>query len=642
MKFTAVKKIGLWLTLSAIGTFISPVSGQEMSKKELNDRAMQYFEAEKYLKAATDFEVLYNMFPKDSRYAYYLGRSYFHANQKLDEAVDLLKYAATRNYGDNTYYYLGRAYHLNYQFDDAILAFLTFKKTAKSNDIKEYQIDYWIDVSNRAREDIKVAQIVAIEREKSVPANTLESAFDDELPGSYVYVPNAFRSPEDIEMNYQTLMFLPDDPQVGEYLYFESHSRKNREGLDIFRVEILSAEDFSLPEPLPGIINTGYDESHPYFDRQTGTLYFSSKGHNTMGGYDIFKCKYDTFRSEWTTVEKLNFPINSTCDEILYSALSRDGRSLFLSNRSTALNEYNAYTISGREQPEFVTLTNRDEVLANAFFETSGEADHVKQVYKKYEQGTLTEDELKKFDSPVIEDAGYEKLITEALIYQSQSDSLAWKVKELETKMQDEEDYQTKQVLMANIITLENELKRLQMLADEKFLLAEQKMDPVEVDIGQPEDQVIKAEDDIDGITLYAYTMSEGDADKTKETEYNRGREVAQMVRYGFEIQQTSPYSVSNPIPVVSIPGGLIYKIQLGSFSNPIPEDTFRGLAPLSKENEAGTTKYYVGNFKSLKEVRKALDKVKDYGYPDAFIVSFNNREKIDIQKAREIEFAKK
>jgi len=183
-------------------------------------------------------------------------------------------------------------------------------------------------------------------------------------------------------------------------------------------------------------------------------------------------------------------------------------------------------------------------------------------------------------------------------------------------------------------------------MADEKFLLAEQRLDPIEVEIQQTDSSNLQVEYNRNGITVYSYTATSNQDEISSvsddELEYIKGKEAAKSVQSGFAIQQTSPYSASNPIPGTNMQAGLIYKIQLGSFSQAIPENTFQGLTPVSKENDKAVTKYYVGNFVLLKEARKALEKVKNYGYPDAFIVSFNNNNKINIQKAKEIEFAKK
>jgi hypothetical protein len=48
------------------------------------------------------------------------------------------------------------------------------------------------------------------------------------------------------------------------------------------------------------------------------TLYFSSKGHKSIGGYDIFKSTYDNSTKVWSEPENLGIPINTTSDDFLY------------------------------------------------------------------------------------------------------------------------------------------------------------------------------------------------------------------------------------------------------------------------------------------------------------------------------------
>ncbi len=330
----------------------------------------------------------------------------------------------------------------------------------------------------------------------------------------------------------------------------------------------------------------------------------------------------------------------------MFVHIADGSKSVFLSNRNTGLNEYIAYTFFNEKQAEYLTLKNREEIIAYAQLTNKSELNNMSVAFQKYELGTLSPGELSKFDTTPDGKYGYEQLLTEALIYQSRSDSLAWIVKDLQIKIDTEEDYQKRQVLIANSTTIDKESKRLQTLADEKFLLAEQNSDSIEEETQKDKNPNIQMEDNVNGITVYSYSEESNQHEiytaDNERVEYNKGKETARKVQSDFVIQQTSPYSMNNPIPLNTMQGGLVYKIQLGSFSQSIPEDTFRGLSPISKEVENGTTKYYVGNFKSLKEVRKALERVKDYGFPDAFIVSFNNSQKINIQKAREIEYAKK
>ena len=109
-------------------------------------------------------------------------------------------------------------------------------------------------------------------------------------------------------MNYQPLMFLPNQVSVNDYVFFSSYGKNKKQGIQIYRAQRVNETDYSLPQPLPESINTPYDDAYPVFDLQTSTLYFSSKGLNSMGGYDIFSCRYNAATQEWATPVKLDFP----------------------------------------------------------------------------------------------------------------------------------------------------------------------------------------------------------------------------------------------------------------------------------------------------------------------------------------------
>ncbi|MFN7013588.1 MAG: TolB family protein, partial [Bacteroidia bacterium] len=74
----------------------------------------------------------------------------------------------------------------------------------------------------------------------------------------------------------------------GNYLYFTSDRADGLGGSDIWVSKKLPNGDWSLPTNLGPNINTSFDEDAPFIHPDGKTLYFSSKGHSTMGGYDIF------------------------------------------------------------------------------------------------------------------------------------------------------------------------------------------------------------------------------------------------------------------------------------------------------------------------------------------------------------------
>jgi len=109
---------------------------------------------------------------------------------------------------------------------------------------------------------------------------------------------------------------------------------------------------------------------------------------------------------------------------------------------------------------------------------------------------------------------------------------------------------------------------------------------------------------------------------------------------FEFAILSKSPYSASNPVPIDKpLPDGVVYKIQLGAFSKPLPANTYKGLTPLSGEKLSnGITKYYAGLFRRFADAEDALRKVHEYGFKDAYIVAFFNRVTINTNRAKQLE----
>ena len=96
-------------------------------------------------------------------------------------------------------------------------------------------------------------------------------------------------------------------------------------GKDIYRIKKLPNEKWSNPLNLGPSVNTKYDEDAPFLHPDGVTLYFSSKGHNTIGEYDIFKTTINTETNEYSKAENLGYPINDVSNDIFF-VLSVDGQ----------------------------------------------------------------------------------------------------------------------------------------------------------------------------------------------------------------------------------------------------------------------------------------------------------------------------
>ena len=114
----------------------------------------------------------------------------------------------------------------------------------------------------------------------------------------------------------------------GQWLYFTSDMPGGMGGYDIWRVR-LTTSGVGGVENLGALINTPGDEQFPTF-RPNGDLYFSSNGHEGMGGLDIFIAHPDS--TGWT-LEHPGYPLNSQGDDFGMTFEGLHNKGFFSSNR---------------------------------------------------------------------------------------------------------------------------------------------------------------------------------------------------------------------------------------------------------------------------------------------------------------------
>lgn len=125
-------------------------------------------------------------------------------------------------------------------------------------------------------------------------------------------------------------------PSVGQLfgrdvLFFVADMEGGQGDYDIYYSNINGDGSFSAPVNLGDKINTTRQELSPYY--YEGTLYFSTNGHPTIGGFDIYYSIWDG--EAWSEPVNMGLGYNSSCDDLFFFMADSGNRGYFVSNRPT-------------------------------------------------------------------------------------------------------------------------------------------------------------------------------------------------------------------------------------------------------------------------------------------------------------------
>lgn len=113
-------------------------------------------------------------------------------------------------------------------------------------------------------------------------------------------------------------------------LFFASERDGGEGGIDLYMSRKLPTGEWAKAQNLGPKINTEQDEGFPTLSYDNETLYFCSEGHQSMGGFDIFKAEWDPESNTWSEPQNLGYPVNDGTDNRTIS-YTKDGRNAYLS-----------------------------------------------------------------------------------------------------------------------------------------------------------------------------------------------------------------------------------------------------------------------------------------------------------------------
>jgi cell division septation protein DedD len=304
------------------------------SEEEVKKKAAELFENEDYAAAFPLYSQLLANYPKDPNYNYRFGVCMLYSSADKTKAVPYLETASNDPSADkDVWYHLGRAYHLNYRFDDAVKSYTRYKVLAGKKTAVKMQVDNQIAMCNTGKKLLKSITELGVIEKKELPKGDFFRTYDLKgYNGQLIVKPDDFKTQLDKKKKETSVIVLSGEKNE---LYFSSFGDSEDRGKDIYVVRRLPNGGWSAPYNLGPEINTEFDEDYPFLHPSGKVLYFCSKGHNSMGGYDIFRSELNEETNTWQKPVNMDFPINSPDDDILFITDYDEKSAWFASSRSS-------------------------------------------------------------------------------------------------------------------------------------------------------------------------------------------------------------------------------------------------------------------------------------------------------------------
>ncbi|MDP4224675.1 MAG: hypothetical protein Q8868_15315, partial [Bacteroidota bacterium] len=122
-------------------------------------------------------------------------------------------------------------------------------------------------------------------------------------------------------------------------------------GLDIYLSEKDASGDWGPAVNLGTEINTPFNEDNPFITKNDSLLFFSSEGHSTMGGYDIFRSRLSG--GNFKSPENIGYPLNTTDDDKFFQPFNNEANGFYSMTAGYKRKDIFYITLSGKDNQLF-------------------------------------------------------------------------------------------------------------------------------------------------------------------------------------------------------------------------------------------------------------------------------------------------
>lgn len=313
------------------------------TESEIKENANKLFEKEEYVLATPKYLHLLSLNPKDGDYNFRYGTCLLFNSYQKKDAIRYLSFSVKQTTVDpRAYYFYGKSLHLNYQFSDAIKYYKIYlAKRAKRDN--RYRVEREIEMCENGKKLLTTFTDIIVSEKREIAKEKFYQLYRNmETVGGDILVSENFQSKMDKKMGHTPIIHYPTDAKA---IYYSSYGDKGNSGKDIYVRRRLPNGKWGEAQLLPGLVNTMEDEDFPFMHSSGNFLFFSSKGHNSMGGYDVFMSRFDPNTNSFKKPENVDFAISSPDDDLFYVVDESFQNAYFASARQSENGKYHVYNV---------------------------------------------------------------------------------------------------------------------------------------------------------------------------------------------------------------------------------------------------------------------------------------------------------
>lgn len=314
------------------------------------EEAKKMFENKEFAQAKGTFQKYVKTTPTNPSYNFWYGACCYETGEtKIAEKH--LNIAASKKIQES-FRYLGQLYSEEYRFEDALLNYNAYEAMLIKSKKPTDEVEKLIKKVTQAAQMIKgVEQVAIIDSVIVDKKNFLDAYKINEESGHISTYKNFFET----DANHEGVVY---QTELGNKIYYADKDKNNT--LNIYTKTKLM-EQWSEASLLPKSINAGADTNYPFILSDGITIYYASKGDNSMGGYDIFVTRYNSDTDTYLTPDNVGIPFNSPFNDYMYVIDEYNNLGWFASDRYQPKDKVCIYTFIPNESKYIYDTEKTDE-----------------------------------------------------------------------------------------------------------------------------------------------------------------------------------------------------------------------------------------------------------------------------------------